>query len=73
MPPARDSGAGVGEFEKSCQDSGAWMLKAKVAFRSGCSKTANARRDSGVPNCVYRYVSPSTGSVIRCRPSPVFM
>ena len=55
------------------QCDGAVTVNLNVALRSGCSKTANMRRESGTSNWVYRYTSPSTGSTKRCRPSPVFM
>lgn len=46
------TGSGVGEFEITVQPAGALTVKAKVAFRSGCSKLANTRRASGTSNWV---------------------
>ena len=66
-------GSGVGEFEMTFHASGAVTVNWNVAFRSGCSKTANTRRESGTSNWEYRYTSPSTGSTKRCSPSPVFV
>ncbi len=45
------AGSGVAALEMTSQWSGAVTVKAKVAFRSGCSKTANTRRESGTSNC----------------------
>lgn len=67
------TGSGVALLEMTSQCDGAVTVKRNVDLRSGCSKTAKTRRESGTSNWVYRYTSPSTGSVKRCRPSPVFM
>ena len=66
-------GTGVGELETTSQAPGAVTVKRKVALRSGCSNTANTRRESGTSNWLYRYTSLSTGSTKRCRPSPVLV
>ena len=47
-------GSGVGEFETTFHGSGAVTVNWNVAFRSGCSNTANTRRESGTSNCEYR-------------------
>ena len=44
-------GSGVGWLETTCQCAGAVTVKRKVALRSGGSKTANTRRESGTSNC----------------------
>jgi hypothetical protein len=44
-------GSGVGELDTTCHGSGAVTVNANVALRSGCSKTANTRRESGTSNC----------------------
>ena len=44
-------GSGVGEFETTFHGSGAVTVNWNVAFRSGCSNTANTRRESGTSNC----------------------
>lgn len=67
------SGSGVGELEITVQPVGAVTVKVKVPLRSGCSKTAKTRRESGTSNWVYRYACSSTGSTKRCRPSPVLV
>ena len=46
------SGSGVGWLDTTCQSSGAVTVNAKVALRSGCSKTVNIRRESATSNCV---------------------
>ncbi len=51
FPPCPPS-FGVGELEITVQPSGAVTVKAKDAFRSGCSKQAKTRRASGTSNCV---------------------
>ena len=51
-PRSSFSGSGVGWLEMICQSSGAVMVNAKVALRSGCSKTVNMRRESATSNCV---------------------
>ena len=51
MPSPAGVGSGVGELDTTCQWSGAVTVKANVAFRSGCSKTANIRRQSATSNC----------------------
>ncbi len=43
-------GSGVGETDRTVQCAGAVTVKAKVALRSGCSKTAKTRRESGTSN-----------------------
>ncbi len=48
------TGTGVGELETTSQCEGAVTVNVKLAFRSGCSKTANMRRESGTSNWVYR-------------------
>ena len=53
-PGAAATGTGVGELDTTSQCGGAVTVKLKLAFRSGCSKTANMRRESGTSNCVYR-------------------
>ncbi|BAS09415.1 hypothetical protein AHiyo4_28370 [Arthrobacter sp. Hiyo4] len=73
VPGVASTAAGVGELEMTSQCEGAVTVNLKVPLRSGCSNTANIRRESGTSNCVYRYTSLSTGSTKRCRPSPVFM
>ena len=45
-------GVGVGEFEMTFQCAGAVTVNRKDALRSGCSKTAYMRRESGTSNCV---------------------
>ncbi len=45
------SGSGVGWFETTSQRAGAVTVNRNVALRSGCSKTANMRRESGTSNC----------------------
>jgi hypothetical protein len=47
-------GSGVGELETTFHGSGAVTVNWNVAFRSGCSNTANMRRESGTSNCEYR-------------------
>jgi hypothetical protein len=47
-------GSGVGEFDTTSQRAGAVTVNANVALRSGCSNTANMRRESGTSNCEYR-------------------
>ena len=44
-------GCGVGELLTTCQAAGAVTVNRKLAFRSGCSNTANMRRLSGTSNC----------------------
>ena len=46
------TGAGVGEFDTTSQCAGAVTVKRNAAFRSGCSNTANIRRESGTSNWV---------------------
>ena len=46
------SGAGVGWLLTTSHAAGAVTVNANVALRSGCSKTANTRRESGTSNCV---------------------
>src|SRR5699024_11599013 len=58
--------SGVGELDTTCQCAGAVTVKENVAFRSGCSNTANIRRVSATSNCEYRYTSSSTGCTNRC-------
>jgi hypothetical protein len=52
LPKPAGSGSGVGWLETTCQSSGAVIVNANVALRSGCSKTANTRRESATSNCV---------------------
>ncbi len=52
MPLAPCCGVGVGEFDTSTHADGAVTVNWNVAFRSGCSNTANTRRLSGTSNCV---------------------
>ena len=52
LPSPTGSGSGVGWLETTCQSAGAVTVNAKVAFRSGCSKTVNIRRESATSNCV---------------------
>ncbi len=51
-PSPAGAGAGVGELETTTQPLGAVTVKAKDAFRSGCSKLAKTRRASGTSNWV---------------------
>ncbi len=44
-------GSGVGELETTFHGSGAVTVNWNVALRSGCSNTANTRRESGTSNC----------------------
>jgi hypothetical protein len=53
------------------QCAGAVTVMSNGALRSGCSKQVNTRRASAGSYCVYRYVSPSSGSWKWCSPSPV--
>ncbi|OUD85686.1 hypothetical protein BC477_14865 [Clavibacter michiganensis subsp. michiganensis] len=53
-PSAAGVGSGVGELETTSQCEGAVTVKRKTALRSGCSNTANMRRESGTSNCEYR-------------------
>jgi hypothetical protein len=46
------AGSGVGWLETTCQWAGAAIVNWKVALRSGCSKTAYIRRESGTWNWV---------------------
>ena len=41
-----------GELEMTSQCEGAVTVNVKLALRSGCSNTANIRRESGTSNCV---------------------
>ena len=50
-PSPAATGSGVGEFEITFHALGAVIVKRNVAFRSGCSNTANTRRESGTSNC----------------------
>ncbi len=43
-------GSGVGELLTTAQFAGAVTVNWKVALRSGCSNTANTRRESGTSN-----------------------
>ena len=43
-------GSGVGELDSTVQLDGAVTVKVKEALRSGCSKTAKTRRESGTSN-----------------------
>ena len=45
-------GSGVGELEMTFQCAGAVTVNWKDALRSGCSKTAYIRRESGTSNWV---------------------
>ena len=53
-PGMVSTGTGVGELETTSQCEGAVTVNVKLALRSGCSKTANMRRESGTSNWVYR-------------------
>ncbi len=44
----------MGELETTFQCFGAVTENWKLAFKSGCSKTANMRRESATSNWVYR-------------------
>ncbi len=50
-PSPASVGSGVGELLTTAQCAGAVTVKVNSAFRSGCSKTANMRRESGTSNC----------------------
>ena len=52
LPRPTGSGSGVGWLDTTCQSAGAVTVNAKVALRSGCSKTVNIRRESATSNCV---------------------
>ena len=52
VPAVTGSATGVGELETTSQSSGAVIVKAKVALRSGWSKQANMRRASITSNWV---------------------
>ena len=52
VPSPLSTGAGVGELEIIFQLLGPVTVNWKVAFRSGCSKTANILLESGTSNCV---------------------
>lgn len=49
-PSPAGTGSGVGWFETTCQAAGAVTVKRNAALRSGCSNTANMRRESGTSN-----------------------
>jgi hypothetical protein len=56
-PPVEGSctiGSGVGKFETTFHAAGAVTVNWNVALRSGCSNTANTRRESGTSNWEYR-------------------
>ncbi len=52
VPSPRSTGVGVGELEIIFHLEGAETVNWKVAFRSGCSKTANILLESGTSNWV---------------------
>ena len=51
-PSWASTGSGVGELDTTSQCAGAVTVKRNAAFRSGCSNTANMRRESGTSNWV---------------------
>ena len=52
VPGMVSTGTGVGELDTRSQCEGAMTVKVKLALRSGCSNTANIRRESGTSNWV---------------------
>ncbi len=53
-PSEAGTGSGVGELDTTVQWLGAVTVNRKVPLRSGCSKTANTRRESATSNWEYR-------------------
>ena len=47
-----ETGFGYGSLLTTCHAAGAVTVNWNVALRSGCSNTANTRRESGTSNCV---------------------
>ena len=52
LPMPVGCGSGVGSLDTISQSSGAVIVNANVALRSGCSNTVNTRRESATWNCV---------------------
>ena len=50
-PSPAGTGSGVGELLTTAHAAGAVTVNWNVALRSGCSNTANTRRESGTSNC----------------------